>query len=150
MRLVEDCQHFPGEAVAGGGSKNVVDTGLELREHGRLYLSLDHAIEAGEAAGMCTPQALDAAVEMGDRLQDELDAAKVEVRALKAALEEAESLRQAIAFTLERGAVLDPKKLTVGLRTKPGQKRIDVGRSLWETYVRDVEQLADEPEPAAA
>jgi hypothetical protein len=67
-----------------------------------------------------------------------------------AALEEAESLRVAIAFTLERGVVQDPKTGKVRLRTQPGQKRIDVSRSLWQPYIETVEDSPSQTEAAAA
>ena len=140
MELVAQCNHAPGEAVGRGGASDVIDTGIDIAYFsGRLYLHPKDAREAGVAAGLVDPDEHAKVEAERDRLIDELATAVIENHGLKAAVEEAESLRHALAYTLERGVVVDKRNMTIGLRHKPGQKRLDVERSLWQPYVEAVE-----------
>jgi len=131
MRRVADALFAPGQAIGGGLSKDLIDTEVDGVGGDRIYLDQRQAAEIAELSDYVAPQALAAVEEERDGLQAELDQALAENADLRAAIEEAESLRRAVAFTLERGAVVDQKKQTIGLRHIPGQKRIDLNESLW-------------------
>jgi hypothetical protein len=122
MRYVESCAFAPGDAIGGGGSRDVIDTGFDDPAGGRIYIARHHAEEMATLSGFVRPQAL-AAVE------EERDALRAEVDRLTLIAEEADALRQAIAFTLERGIVTG-KQNTVQLRHKPSMTRIDLGKAL--------------------
>lgn len=129
---VESALHHPGECMFGGGAYDLIDTKMELLFDGRAYVGREAATLIGKAAGLVDPQALAAVEEERDRIQGELDAATELLAEAQAKLEEADKLRDAIAFTLERGAVLSGKnkELSVTLRHKPGMTRIDLAREL--------------------
>lgn len=131
MRRVPDAIHAPGQAIGGGGSKDLIDTGYDDIAGGRIYLDMRQAEEIATLCGRPTSQAFHAVQEEREGLLRDAEEMTREIQQLKAALEEAESLRQAIAFTLERGVVTNKQHLNVGLRHKPGQKRIDLSASLW-------------------
>ena len=121
----------PGQCPLTGASSDLIDTEWDGWHDGRLYLSRVKAEEIGEAAGLVRPQALAGAAEQLAVAEATIAQLEAENVALRQAVEEAESLRRAIAYTLERGAVLDARKGTVGLRHLPGTSRIDLERSLW-------------------
>lgn len=137
MRAVDSAPFAPGQAIGNGPSADLVDTGFDDIAGGRIYLSRDQVLQAWAALGHPSIQAFGGLVEERDRMERELAGLEAENRVLKAALEEADSLRRAVAYTLERGVVTDPKKLTVGLRHVPGQKRVDLSASLWPAPPED-------------
>jgi hypothetical protein len=133
MRHVDFAAFPPGQAIGNGPSSDLIDTGFDGDSFNRLYLSRQQVMDAWAALGYPSLQAYNALEEDRDRLQGQVDRLTESVRELSASVEEAESLRDAIAFTLERGAVANSnnKGRTVYLRHLPGQARIDLKKSLY-------------------
>lgn len=135
-RVVTQCDAFPHEAVLAGGSSGVVDTRIDLRLfEGRLYIDIDRALAIGEAVGMVRPQAKAAYEDEIVLLEARAGELEDENRALKAALESAESLRKAVGYTLSQGVVADVKSKKIELRALPGQGRVDLNESLYQGFV---------------
>lgn len=144
--LVQSAAYHPGQCVATGQSTDVVDTGIDADFFtGRIYLGRTFVEQLAAAIGWVSPTD---AKQTSDQLaiaEAVLDQADMETHAMRQAVEEAESLRKAIAFTLERGFVIDTKRGTVGLRHQPGQAKIDLTRSLWPVGLDPDEQQPSEP-----
>jgi hypothetical protein len=130
MELVDTPELHPGCCVLTSRSSGpLVDTGLEVIADGRAYIADDVARAAGAAAGLITPQERDALAERVELLEAELDECQAELAKAAALIEEAEALRLAIAFTLERGVVVDKRSMRLGLRPLPGTPKPDLTKS---------------------
>jgi hypothetical protein len=107
-----------------------VDTGAESVD-GRVYVCVHECVpKLMAAAGYDSLQAVNALYESVERLEGELDALQTQRLADLELLHESEELRRAIAYTLQRGVVIDQRNQTIGLRHAPAQKRVDVDKSL--------------------
>lgn len=127
MELVDTPVLHPGCCVLTSNSGGpLVDTGHEVAADGRAYIGHGLAIEIGVAAGLVDPQALAAVEEERDDLEREVRELKTKLQSAAILVAEAEELRVAVAYTLERGIVVDKRNGKVKLRPIPGQKSPDL------------------------
>ena len=124
MQIVDIPAMFPGCCVVTKGSGGpVLDLECEIYHDGRGYLALPVCEEIARAIG---------AVPVGeaDALREQLQAAEERIAELEAGAEEAERLEEAVAATLERGAVVDAKTGRIKLRPRGGKGAPEINKRL--------------------
>lgn len=119
-------------AKCQGSTGPFVDLQVDIYAQ-HLYLCGDCAIGAAECVGALGPQAAAALGEIIESHEAQIAELQRALDDAHAVLADAEDLRRAIAFTLERGVVLDSKTGKLGIRGVPGQRKPNVGRVLVES-----------------
>jgi hypothetical protein len=115
VNLVEKGEHFPGACLLGGGHERLVDF-QRTNVHGeRVYVAQQLVADAARLMGFIGPRERATLDEDASVLQQRLDQAEAELEDLRA-------LKDAIAYTLERGVVIDKRSGKIKLRPAPGQK----------------------------
>jgi hypothetical protein len=140
MELVQDAFFVPGCCHFCDTSKSpFVDT-IHYNSVGqRIYICVPCAETIGATAGLPTVQSVAALEEQLEGAEAELTHLRERLDELAAVVDEAEALRLAFAYTMEKGWVIDPKKMTLRPRVLPGMEKIDVTKP-----------LVPDPEPAPA
>jgi hypothetical protein len=115
VQLLDKPEFFPGRCLLGGGCEEVVDF-QRSNEHGeRVYVSQQLVADAARLMGFIGPRERATLDEDASVLQQKLDQAEAELVELRA-------LKDAVAYTLEKGIVMDKRTGRAKLRPIPGRK----------------------------
>lgn len=118
MRVIQEPGFHPGCcAVTGSAEGPFLDTQRELIYSGRFMPTVEFVREMGSAVGLEDPEPYRVRLAEKDAMLEEYGRALDELFALA---EEYERLREAVACTLEQGAVIERHRGQVRLRPRQG------------------------------
>ena len=115
-----------------GGYGRYVDIEAEVVFDGRGYVCEEIVAEMAALMGFVSPVVLNGALERIEALEAELAEHEAE-------MEDKKQLEEAIAFTLQRGVVVDRRSGKIKLRGRPGQVAPSLNAVVVEDAVIDME-----------